>query len=102
MDLWIRSQDKDDLIKVCSLEVASRSNDKYTILTLINSSTVVDLGTYETKERALEVLGEIDERIMLLNTLSIAKDRDTLLAFKNALPEEKLQGLAYPYEMPKE
>ena len=72
----------------------------FTFGIVVNNDYV--FGDYVTKERALEVLGEIDERIMLLNTLSIAKDRDTLLALKNALPEEKLQGLAYPYEMPKE
>ena len=103
MDLWIRSQDKRRLTKVLELEMTSSSyygsiDMPYSVL----NQDEVWLGSYKTEERALEVLGEIDERIMLLNTFSIAKDRDTLLALKNALPEEKLQGLAYPYEMPKE
>ena len=109
MDLWIRSQDKTDLVKANALwimdnqiwmEVPFYENHKKLGLTVTGHNH--KLAEYATKERALEVLGEIDERIMLLNTLSIAKDRDTLLALKNALPEEKLQGLAYPYEMPKE
>ena len=93
MDLWIRSQDKEDLIKVYSLEVASRSNDKYTILTLINSSTLVDLGTYETKERALEVLDEIQE----LFTLRI--ENETLTRADLLI---KARMLPVIYQMPKE
>ena len=60
----------------------------------------VELGTYKTKERAIEVLDEIEERIMLINTINLAKDRDSLIAYKNALTEEKIKGLGYPYQMP--
>ncbi|UKI57804.1 MAG: hypothetical protein L6V81_11120 [Clostridium sp.] len=31
------------------------------------------LGEYASKERAIEVLDEIEERIMLINTINIAK-----------------------------
>ena len=104
MELWIRSQEKESLLKIENISI---DNENWILGNLISddNKSICDywkLGHYETKERALEILDEIDERIMLLNTFSIAKDRDTLLALKNALPEEKLQGLAYPYEMPKE
>lgn len=99
MDLWIRSQNKEILQKTNALFIAHSEENLWSI---IDNQNMTKYGTYKTYERALEVLGEIDERIMLLNTFSIAKDRDILLALKNALPEEKLQGLAYPYEMPKE
>ena len=66
-----------------------------------NSSCYYELlGTYKTKERALEVLDEIEERIMLINTINLAKDTDSLIACKNVLTEEKIKGLNYPYQMP--
>ena len=66
-----------------------------------NSSCYYELlGTYKTKERALEVLDEIEERIMLINTINIAKDTDSLIACKNVLTEEKIKRLNYPYQMP--
>lgn len=97
MNLWVRSQDKMKLIPI---------NDE---LYIPNSRTGEDfgifykdkmLGYYKTKERALEVLDEIEERIMLINTINIAKDRDSLIACKNVLTEEKIKGLNYPYQMP--
>ena len=97
MELWIRSQNKRNLMKAEDIVAV----DNYIEIFKQNDEST-RVGEYKTKERALEVLDEINERIMLLNTLSIAKGRDTLLALKNALPEEKLQGLAYPYEMPKD
>lgn len=99
MELWIRNQDKTRLTMVNDLYLV---HDENNACDYIGSNMVGHLAKYTTPGRALEILDEIDERIMLLNTFSIAKDRDTLLALKNALPEEKLQGLAYPYEMPKE
>lgn len=51
MELWIRSQDKECLTKVGHLFV-SRYNT-------IKQDDDIDLGSYETKERALEVLDEI-------------------------------------------
>ena len=107
MDLWIRSQDKMNLVRIKQINVNYRDNRQiianYMPEEYENSGEYYELlGTYKSKERALEVLDEIEERIMLINTINIAKDRDSLIAYKNALTEEKIKGLGYPYQMPKE
>lgn len=99
MELWIRSQDKEVLTRVVDIW---KDADKNEIWSKSSFATKNCLGIYKTKERALEVLDEIEERIMLINTINIAKDRDSLIAYKNALTEEKIKGLGYPYQMPKE
>ena len=66
MELWIRSQDRDYLIKVKSL-VIEESN--YNIYQIFGDSRY--LGKYKTKERALEVLDEIQALLkpkVLLNS----------------------------------
>ena len=72
MKLWIRSQDKEDLIKVDNLGLAYRGKynfmdkigdiDNYCICQFVDDYHV-KLETYETKERAIEVLDEIQMRI---------------------------------------
>lgn len=103
----MRSQDKERLIKVSNVQYTYRKGDLYSdvrgnhyIGTYYDNLEI--LGTYKTKERALEILDEIEERIMLINTINLAKDRDSLIAYKNALTEEKIKGLGYPYQMPKD
>lgn len=97
MQLWIRSQDKELLTRVVDIW---KDADKNEIWSKSSFATKNCLGIYETKERTLEVLDEIEERIMLINTINIAKDTDSLIACKNALTEEKIKGLNYPYQMP--
>lgn len=105
MELWIRSQDKERLIKVSNVQYTYRKGDLYSdvrgkhyIGTYYDNLEI--LGEYATKERALEVLDEIEERIMLINTINIVKDRDSLIACENALTKEKMKGISYPYQMP--
>lgn len=70
MELWIRSQDKKDLVKVNSLwimdnqiwmEVPFYENHKKLGLTLSGHNH--KLAEYETEERALEVLTEIQNML---------------------------------------
>ena len=101
MNLWVRNQDKTILQKVDNLLISDGNNAGGTFNIYTNSLPAQNvLGRYKTKERALEVLDEIQERIMLINTINIAKDTDSLIACKNALTEEKIKGLNYPYQMP--
>ena len=93
MELWIRSQDKEDLIEVHSVEVEIK--DKIKIITLINANTIVELGTYESKERALEVLGEIQK--LLLNNFNISKNYEEADLFIKA---NILANMVKLYEMP--
>lgn len=97
MNLWVRSQDKEVLTRVVDIWKDADENE---IWSQSSFATKNCLGIYKTKERALEVLDEIEERIMLINTINLAKDTDSLIACKNALTKEKIKGLSYPYQMP--
>lgn len=55
MELWIRSQDKEKLIKSENLKYG------FGIYGHIILNGEIILGKYETKERALEVLDEIED-----------------------------------------
>ena len=59
MDLWIRSQDKRILQKIDNIYTDANYYNKR-ICTECNDE-IVELGTYNSKERALEVLDEIKE-----------------------------------------
>lgn len=56
MELWVRSQDKMLLRKPEQL-IIYEGNEVW----FIGESLLIDYGTYKTKERALEVLDEIQE-----------------------------------------
>lgn len=66
MNLWIRSQDKMNLVKIRQISL-NYSNKKqiianYTPELYENSGGYYELlGTYETKQRAIEVLDEIQD-----------------------------------------
>lgn len=96
MELWIRSQDKKDLVKVNSLwimdnqiwmEVPFYENHKKLGLTLSGHNH--RLAEYETKERALEVLDEIQNKINLIN-----------LGHDFGSPMIDLKNPTYIYQMP--
>lgn len=63
MNLWIRSQDKEYLGEVSKLFYSyDEIDDKHLIRTFVIDNLrngIIQLGTYKTKERALEVLDEI-------------------------------------------
>lgn len=63
MELWIRSQDRKNLILAKDIVVTEKSIKVYKETEL--STTV---GIYKTKERAMEVLDEIQNYIILPNT----------------------------------
>ena len=64
MNLWVRSQDKTNLVKIRQISL-NYQNNKQIIANYIpelyeNSGEYYEiLGTYKTKERAIEVLDEI-------------------------------------------
>lgn len=59
MELWIRSQNKECLMKVVKLDL---DNDKTGIFCYSYDDMAL-MGKYETKERALEILDEISSKI---------------------------------------
>ena len=92
MELWIRSQDKK---KLCNAKSFELDNDETGIFCNNYEDAYIFAGKYKTKERALEVLDEIQQ----------------YLTPKIELLDEKLNGkqvcqigniLTMVYEMPKE
>ena len=68
MELWIRSQDKMNLVQIKQISLNYQDNKQvianYAPEQYENSGCFFELlGTYKTKERALEVLDEIQELI---------------------------------------
>ena len=65
MDLWIRSQDKTRLVKITQVKFVDKESDLDDFKNVIRGYGVdgfnFRLGTYETKERAIEVLDEIQD-----------------------------------------
>ena len=66
MELWVRSQDKMNLVKIRQISL-DYQNNKQIIANYVpdffeNSGAYYELlGTYKTKERAIEILDEIQE-----------------------------------------
>lgn len=87
MELWIRSQDKEDLIKVDNLGLAYQGKynfmdkigdvDNYCICQFVDDYHV-KLGTYKTKERALEILEEIQNLFTKLEPVKTILNKDGL------------------------
>ena len=101
MDLWIRSQDKEILVKVEYLEYFYKKvhyaneekprEEHHNIGTYISNEQFIILGEYKTEQRALEVLDEIQKKINLIN-----------LGHDFGSPMVDLKNPSYIYEMPKE
>ncbi len=84
MNLWIRSQDKERLTEVNDLRIYyGKEEDLWAI------EDCDDLGYYKTKERALEVLDEIQN---ILKHISLQTNNNN----------QFVGTTTYVYEMPKE
>ena len=73
MNLWVRSQDKMNLVQIKQISLNYQDNKQvianYAPEQYENSGCYFELlGTYKTKERAIEVLDEIQNYILLPNT----------------------------------
>lgn len=72
MELWIRSQDKHNLIKVNNLNISHnfdyKDNEHYYTIREHEYST--ELGYYKTKERTLEILDEIQNILVDYKNMS--------------------------------
>ena len=56
--MWIRTQNKEDLIKCQKISIIGPGKDVYLLVELTNDN-YIELGIYKSRERALEVLDEI-------------------------------------------
>lgn len=66
--MWVRSQNKATLEKVSSISIRAVLNDEksvegWSIMTM-RPSTYTELGIYKTRERAIEVMDEIEIEIV--------------------------------------
>lgn len=86
MNLWVRSQDKEVLTRVVDIW---KDTDKNEIWSKSSFATKNCLGIYKTKERALEVLDEIQNKINLIN-----------LGHDFGSPMIDLKNPTYIYQMP--
>ena len=100
--LWIRSQDKEALRKVnMGVMYWTDIDNRNCIVNIDNATGYSIMGVYQTKERALEVLDEIQDILICKQMIS--------LDYKNALGSnftmKKIQEILRTtsiYEMPKE
>ena len=88
MNLWIRSQDRETLMLINTITIAE--NDNVIIGYGADNNMKVLLGGYETRERCVEVLDEIQNKIATLNYQNHFLNEDFNLIESNI------------YEMPKE
>ena len=115
MELWIRTQDRLELIKAKDIKIfdCEKQKEKYekSLLGVITqepynrtgfeiSSCGNVFGVYKTKERALEVLNEISDRIATLTAIELMGINDTnVKVFRKYLEENNCSVV---YQMPKE
>lgn len=114
MELWIRSQDKEDLVKAYNLRILNQSDIAVNVKFNMSSLEYLVIGKYSTKERALEVLDAINNMLKpkgiikfdsLLSEEGIKKageyfDNQYTIFNKNM---ELIQQVdTYVYEMPEE
>ena len=101
MELWIRSQDRTFLRKVNTIGIVE-GRDFWSI----DENLTVSFGKYKTKERALEVLDEIQNILkpkMIVNTYKVeqAKLCDRTQFIQPMLDDIQVQNATtYVYEMP--
>lgn len=86
MNLWIRSQDKEVLTKVIDIYKQADTNE---IWSYSDKGIKNCLGIYKSKERALEVLDEIQELLEPVHVIDLSK-------------KEGIAGANILYEMPEE
>ena len=107
MTLWIRSQDREKLVKCNDIVVNGSSIIGY----FDKDTEYEDLGTYETKERALEVLDEIQNIIKPKFLIRLDEAKQEIADFLNVgdayiIAENngdvKNINNTFVYEMPKE
>jgi hypothetical protein len=71
MELWIRSQDKEKFLPIDKPIVYDFSEfGSHRIVYKESASYVMNLGTYNSKERALEILDEIQNILETRNDVS--------------------------------
>ena len=109
MELWVRNQDKDHLVKIEEINIEI-DEDGFIGIWSYGSNKYLKyyLGTYKTKERALEVLDEIQNILkpeVIVKTYNV-EQAELLNGTKFIQPMiediQVQQASTYVYEMPEE
>lgn len=91
MELWVRSQDREILTPINKpITYWINEEGRYSIVYKESPSYVITLSTFSTKERALEVLDEIQNKLL-----------DNVIATNDDGYATLLENTCF-YEMPKE
>lgn len=106
MELWIRSQDRRILQKIDNIFLDANYDNKR--ICNYDNDSKTELGTYETKERALEVLEEIQNILKpkyILDTSSIKPDgnfyEENGMIFQKYNANARIEELStFVYQMP--
>lgn len=94
MELWIRSQNKTALMKIIDIRLyPDNVYNKTDIFIRDINGDIVSIGSYKTKERALEILDEIQNIFSLKIENKSYEESDLFL---------KAKMLDSVYEMPEE
>lgn len=109
MKLWIRSQDKKHLLKCEAFLIEGVGNNRFGIRAFTKNYDF-DIANYETKERALEVLDDIQNILkpIIITTGYECECKDNLInkmSFDIEMTPTKTEikeMTAYVYEMPEE
>lgn len=113
MELWIRSQDKYTLMKIEEIQICENPDRTW----FMNAGIV--LGKYSTKERALEILDEIQSKLKGIFLMKMKDEKYSKYIEDGKKYLENLNGIGivtgdacfdiepitkdiYVYEMPKE
>lgn len=93
MELWIRSQDKETLLKCNIIAIIPNIEDgSYKIINYFEDGHYIILGYYISKTRALEILDEIQDELISSDFMPIEKNEEVVLTC----------GSARIYEMPED
>ena len=103
--MWIRSQDKMNLVKVRQIGVNYQDNKQiianYTPELYENSGGYYELlGTYKTKERALEVMGMIEDVLIARRMIDIYGNNSALFKGISGDNIKKTFNITAVFEMP--
>ena len=107
MELWIRSQDKETLIKIDRLDVDG-NKIQANFKSHFSGCDYVILGTYESNDRALEVLDEIQNILKpkyILDASSVKPDgniyKENGMIFQDYNANAEIKELStFVYQMP--
>lgn len=108
MDLWIRSQDRTKLICCNDIAITTYSEDGktirgYKIVGYFDKNTEYEnLGFYTLRERALEVLDDIQNILMFKNMLNINSESAINSIIEKYSSDEQIKTIknACVYKMP--